>query len=207
MLRSAVRSRLAPPDLPGKTLVSPSSSRPRTPPFHGGNRGSNPLGDAIFIKWPALRGLFYEYRIGKARVKNPGANSKTKIYSQIQQPGFDQFVWNELAARVARSEGPSAGMHEPIPLGTPYSKNKRPQGLLFLNMRRQGRIQNPGANSNSNIYSQAQQPGFDQFVCRPPAGCRTGMCGMNPPAPCHSRESGGPTYRNLPIAGTNRSHR
>ena len=26
---------------------SPSSSRLRTPPFHGGNRGSNPLGDAI----------------------------------------------------------------------------------------------------------------------------------------------------------------
>ena len=27
--------------------MSPSSSWPRTPPFHGGNRGSNPLGDAI----------------------------------------------------------------------------------------------------------------------------------------------------------------
>ena len=28
---------------------SPSSSRPRTLPFHGGNRGSNPLGDARFV--------------------------------------------------------------------------------------------------------------------------------------------------------------
>lgn len=30
------------------STASPSSSRPRTPPFHGGNRGSNPLGDARF---------------------------------------------------------------------------------------------------------------------------------------------------------------
>ncbi len=30
--------------------MSPSSSRPRTPPFHGGNRGSNPLGDASFTR-------------------------------------------------------------------------------------------------------------------------------------------------------------
>ena len=48
MLRSAVRSRLAPPVSSGTTTVSPSSSRPRTPPFHGGNRGSNPLGDATY---------------------------------------------------------------------------------------------------------------------------------------------------------------
>ena len=27
-------------------FLSPSSSRPRTPAFHAGNRGSNPLGDA-----------------------------------------------------------------------------------------------------------------------------------------------------------------
>ena len=27
---------------------SPSSSRPRTPAFHAGNRGSNPLGDATY---------------------------------------------------------------------------------------------------------------------------------------------------------------
>jgi hypothetical protein len=27
---------------------SPSSSRPRIPAFHAGDRGSNPLGDAIF---------------------------------------------------------------------------------------------------------------------------------------------------------------
>ena len=27
--------------------MSPSSSRPRTSPFHGGNRGSNPLGDTF----------------------------------------------------------------------------------------------------------------------------------------------------------------
>jgi hypothetical protein len=30
-----------------KSNSSRSSSRPRTPPFHGGNRGSNPLRDAI----------------------------------------------------------------------------------------------------------------------------------------------------------------
>ena len=42
-----------------KILVSPSSSRPRTPPFHGGNRGSNPLGDAIMHKKEAFRSLFY----------------------------------------------------------------------------------------------------------------------------------------------------
>ena len=28
--------------------MSPSSSRPRTPAFHAGNRGSNPLGDATY---------------------------------------------------------------------------------------------------------------------------------------------------------------
>ena len=32
-----------------KIVKSPSSSRPRTSPFHGGNTGSNPVGDAIFI--------------------------------------------------------------------------------------------------------------------------------------------------------------
>ncbi|GEM_PF-1082228 len=31
--------------------ASPSSSRPRTSPFHGGNRGSNPLGDATFLTY------------------------------------------------------------------------------------------------------------------------------------------------------------
>ena len=41
--RSAVRSRLARP------YPVPIVSRPRTSPFHGGNRGSNPLGDAIFF--------------------------------------------------------------------------------------------------------------------------------------------------------------
>ncbi len=35
---------------------------------------------------------------------------------------FDQFARNELAMREAQSEGPSAWMHEPIPLGTPYPK-------------------------------------------------------------------------------------
>jgi hypothetical protein len=40
---------------PGSTIfmeriMSPSSSRPRTPAFHAGNRGSNPLGDAIKYK-------------------------------------------------------------------------------------------------------------------------------------------------------------
>ena len=34
------------------SLTSPSSSWPRTPPFHGGNRGSNPLGDALFFYFP-----------------------------------------------------------------------------------------------------------------------------------------------------------
>ena len=29
-----------------RLILSPSSSRPRTPAFHAGNRGSNPLGDA-----------------------------------------------------------------------------------------------------------------------------------------------------------------
>jgi hypothetical protein len=33
-----------------RLLMSPSSSRPRTPPFHGGNRGSNPLGDATHAR-------------------------------------------------------------------------------------------------------------------------------------------------------------
>ena len=30
--------------------ASPSSSPVRTPDFHSGDRGSNPLGDAIFLK-------------------------------------------------------------------------------------------------------------------------------------------------------------
>jgi hypothetical protein len=47
--RSAVRSRLAPPSF-AIAMLPPRPHRlvVRTPPFHGGNRGSNPLGDAIF---------------------------------------------------------------------------------------------------------------------------------------------------------------
>ena len=58
--RSAVRSRLPPPKTGSQRLIQggaqfkmwrrhvPFVSRPRTPPFHGDYRGSNPLGDAKF---------------------------------------------------------------------------------------------------------------------------------------------------------------
>ncbi len=36
---------------------------PRTPPFHGGDRGSNPLGDAIKIKHPVTILNFYEFEV------------------------------------------------------------------------------------------------------------------------------------------------
>ena len=39
--------------------MSPSSSRPRTPPFHGGNRGSNPLGDATLRQISSLKAGFF----------------------------------------------------------------------------------------------------------------------------------------------------
>jgi hypothetical protein len=44
----------------------------RTPPFHGGNRGSNPLGDAIPIKQPPLCGLFYWYGVGRLDLEPTG---------------------------------------------------------------------------------------------------------------------------------------
>jgi hypothetical protein len=72
---SAVRSRLAPPNeqgLAGSALVlcswSPSSSRPRTPGFHLGNRGSNPLGDAINRRARLARAFLFIVSKGLAEV-------------------------------------------------------------------------------------------------------------------------------------------
>ena len=80
---SAVRSRLAPPNeqgLPCLVLVlcsrSPSSSRPRTPGFHLGNRGSNPLGDAINRKARLARAFLFMVFMGLAGCRRDSTQSE-----------------------------------------------------------------------------------------------------------------------------------
>ena len=70
-------------------VLSPSSSRPRTPPFHGGNRGSNPLGDAIHINARRMRAFLWmkfpsqDENLGSIRARRRRA---TDVAAKRQRP-------------------------------------------------------------------------------------------------------------------------
>ena len=70
-------------------------ARPRTPPFHGGNGGSNPPGDASSfqrILFPLPAG-----RLSRARF------SQTRSSMAIASPNLGHFPWSRLACGTAQT--------------------------------------------------------------------------------------------------------